>query len=222
MEIKILIADDEESLCNLLVDVLEDQIPNCKVIIAENGEEAIDMFFKETDISLCILDLMMPIYDGYEVLETIREHSDVPIIMLTAKGSTENEVKGFDKGVNDYISKPFTLPILIARIQRLIKEVKKIYEYDNLKIDLDGHNIWIKDEEILLTPREFSLLKQLVTNKGLVLTRYQLIDKAWGYDYEGEDRTVDTHIKTLRKKLGEYGDFIATVRGAGYKFEVTI
>lgn len=125
MSVKILVADDEGSIRQLLKDVLEIEIPHCQVIEAEDGREAVDVFFQQTDISLCILDVMMPVYDGYEVLDTIREHSDVPIIMLTALGATENELKGFKKGVSDYISKPFTLAILVARVERLLKEKKK-------------------------------------------------------------------------------------------------
>lgn len=221
MSIKILVADDELSIRNLLSDILEVEINNCEVILAENGQQAIDIFFSESDISLCILDVMMPVYNGYEVLETIREHSDVPILMLTAMGSTENELESFKKGVNDYVSKPFNLPILIARLKRLLKNEKKLFTYKNLKVDLDGHNIWINDEEILLTPREFSLFSQLIQNENLVLSREQLLLKAWGYDYEGDERTVDTHIKALRKKLCEYGEFIITIRGSGYKFQVS-
>lgn len=219
---KILIADDESSLRELLKDVLEVEIPNCKVITAENGEQAIDLFFHENDISLCILDVMMPIYDGYEVLETIRTHSQVPVIMLTAMGTVDNELNGFNKGVSDYVSKPFTLSILIARLKRLLEEEKKIYQFNGLRIDINGHTIWIEEKIILLTPREFSLLAELILNKGLVLTREQLVTKVWGYDYEGEVRTVDTHIKTLRKKLGSYGGYVSTIRGIGYKFQVDL
>lgn len=215
---KILIADDDPSIRCLLVDILEVELENCQVLEAQNGQEALDLFFQETDISLCIFDVMMPIYDGYEVVETIREHSNVPIIMLTAMGATKDELKGFNKGVSDYIAKPFHLPILIARLQRLLKEEKSIFESSDLKVDFDGHVVWLKGEEIQLTPREFSLLAQLIKNKGLVLSREQLLDRAWSYDYEGETRTVDSHIKSLRKKLGD--DYITTVRGAGYKFHV--
>lgn len=222
MTTKILIADDESSLRELLKDVLEVEIPNCQIITAENGAQAIDLFFNENDISLCILDVMMPMNDGYEVLEIIRKHSQVPVIMLTAMGSTNNELKGFDKGVNDYISKPFTLSILVARLKRLLDEGKKIYQFDDLKIDIYGHTVFIEKEEVLLTPREFSLLKELILNKNLVLTRDQLLVKVWDYDYDGDARTVDTHIKNLRKKLGSYGRYITTIRSLGYKFQVNL
>lgn len=217
--IKILVADDDPSIRCLLVDILEVEIEGIKVLEAENGEQALELFFKEPDVALCILDVMMPVYDGYEVVETIREHSTVPIIMLTALGETKDELKGFHKGVSDYIAKPFHLPIFLARLQRLLKEERKIYKYSDMKVDLAGHVVWVKEEEILLTPQEFSLLAQLIKNEGLVLTRDQLLDKAWSYDYEGEVRTVDTHIKTLRKKLGPCGDCISTVRGSGYKLQ---
>lgn len=222
MKIKILVADDERSIRQLLQDLIEVEIDNSEVFLAENGEQAIDIFFTQEDISLCILDVMMPINDGYEVLEIIREHSDVPIIMLTAMGEVANELKGFDKGVNDYISKPFNLSILMARINRLLENKKKIYQHKDLKLDLLGHNIWIEQEEVILTPREFSLFAQLVQNENVVLTRDQLLERAWGYDYDGEARTVDTHIKSLRKKLGDYGECIHTVRGTGYKFQVIL
>lgn len=222
MTTKILIADDESSLRELLKDVLEVEIPNCQIITAENGAQAIDLFFNENDISLCILDVMMPMNDGYEVLEIIRKHSQVPVIMLTAMGSTNNELKGFDKGVNDYISKPFTLSILVARLKRLLDEGKKIYQFDDLKIDIYGHTVFIEKEEVLLTPREFSLLKELILNKNLVLTRDQLLVNVWDYDYDGDARTVDTHIKNLRKKLGSYGRYITTIRSLGYKFQVNL
>lgn len=222
MTTKILIADDESSLRELLKDVLEVEIPNCQIITAENGAQAIDLFFNENDISLCILDVMMPMNNGYEVLEIIRKHSQVPVIMLTAMGSTNNELKGFDKGVNDYISKPFTLSILVARLKRLLDEGKKIYQFDDLKIDIYGHTVFIEKEEVLLTPREFSLLKELILNKNLVLTRDQLLVNVWDYDYDGDARTVDTHIKNLRKKLGSYGRYITTIRSLGYKFQVNL
>lgn len=218
--LKILIADDDIAIRRLLIDILEVELSDCQVIAAEDGGQALDLFFKETEVDLCILDIMMPVYNGYEVLETIREHSNVPVIMLTAMGGTQDELKGFEKGVSDYISKPFSLPILMARLQRLLQEKKKIFEFKQLKVDLEGHKVWVEEEEVALTPREFSLLSQLIVNEGLVLTRDQLLDKAWRYDYEGEARTVDTHIKMLRKKLGICGEYIATVRGLGYKFEV--
>lgn len=220
MAVKILIADDEANIRQLLTDVLEVEIPDCHVIAAKDGTEAIDLFFSEPEISLCILDVMMPGSDGYEVLEVIREHSNVPIIILTALGASVNELKGFQKGVSDYIAKPFSLPILLARLQRLLKEERKLFLHGDLTVDFDGHNVYVKETEIPLTPREFSLFAQLINNQGLVLTREQLLGKAWGYDYEGDERTVDTHIKTLRKKLGDYGRTISTIRGTGYKFQV--
>lgn len=219
---KILVADDEANIRQLLIDILEVELPNCRVILAKDGEQAIDLFFKEEDISLCILDVMMPVYDGYQVLETIREHSNVPVIMLTALGSTVNELKGFHKGANDYISKPFSLPVLLARLQRLLKDQQNIYQIQDLTVDLDGHVVCISDEEVPLTPREFALLAHLLVNKGLVMSREKLLDKAWSYDYDGDARTVDTHIKTLRKKLGVYGENVITVRGAGYKFQESL
>ncbi len=220
MSVKILVADDEGSIRELLSDTLELELEDCQILLAEDGQEAIDLFFSETEVSLCILDVMMPKYDGYQVLETIREHSDVPILMLTALGKPEQEVKGFDKGVSDYVSKPFDLTVLMARVKRLLKDEKKFHQYDEMKVDLEGHNVWISNSLLSLTPREFSLFAQLIQNESIVLSREQLLVKAWGYDYEGESRTVDTHIKSLRKKLGKYGEYIHTIRRTGYKFQV--
>lgn len=219
---KILVADDEENIRELVSDLIEAELQDCEVLVAKDGEQAVDIFFSNTEISLCILDIMMPIYDGFEVLEMIRQHSDVPILMLTALGEPEIECKGFDKGVNDYISKPFHLDVLVARIKRLCKENRKNLQFSHLKVDLSGHNVWVFNEEINLTPREYSLLVQLVQNEAVVLTREQLLERAWGYDYDGEERTVDTHIKSLRKKLSHCGEYIHTIRGTGYKFQVPL
>lgn len=214
----VLIADDDSALRRLLSDILETE--GYDVILACDGQEAMDQFFAQPDISLCILDVMMPKYNGYEVLDTLREHSDVPVIMLTALGDEGDELKGFHKGASDYIAKPFSFPILLARIARLFQEKKSIYEKEGLKVDLDGHVVWVNGEEIQLTPKEFSILTLFITNEGQVLSRDQVLDKAWSYDYDGESRTVDTHVKMLRKKLGECGEYIATARGIGYKFMV--
>lgn len=218
MNQKILIADDDSALRRLLSDILETE--GYEVILACDGQEAMDCFFTQSDIALCILDVMMPKYNGYEVLDTLREHSDVPVIMLTALGDECDELKGFHKGANDYVAKPFSFPILLARVARLFQEKKTIFEKEGLKVDLDGHVVWAFGEEVQLTPKEFSILRIFIANEGQVLSRDQVLDKAWSYDYDGESRTVDTHVKMLRKKLGECGEYIATARGIGYKFMV--
>lgn len=218
MKHRILIADDDSALRRLLSDILETE--DYDVLLACDGQDALDQFFAHRDISLCILDVMMPKYTGYEVLDTIREHSNVPVIMLTALGDETDELKGFHKGANDYVAKPFSFPILLARVARLFQEKKSVYENQDLKVDLDGHVVWVCGEEIQLTPKEFSILTLFIANEGQVLSRDQVLDKAWSYDYDGETRTVDTHVKMLRKKLGVCGEYIATARGIGYKFMV--
>lgn len=222
MNTKILIADDDQMLRRLLSDIIKKQ--GYEAILAKDGQEALDVFFHEGDISLCILDVMMPIYTGYEVLESIREHSQVPVVMLTALDEELSELKGLQKGADDYISKPFSYAILLARVEKLLKkemqQLEQTSEKGKLKIDFLGHMVQREGEEIALNNKEFSLLVHLVTNENQVLSREQLLAKSWGYDYEGEIRTVDTHVKMLRKKLGDCGEYVVTVRGAGYKFQV--
>lgn len=222
MNYKILVADDDPILRRLMSDIIKKQ--NYQPILAQNGQEAIDLFFKNTDVSLCILDVMMPIYTGYEVLETIREHSDLPVIVLTAMGDENSEIEGFNKGADDYIAKPFSYPVLLARIERLLNKERKtqeqIYENGEIKVDFKGHRVFISKEEIILNNKEFAMLSYLIINQAQVLSREQLLDKIWGYDYDGEIRTVDTHVKMLRKKMKNYGKYIVTVRGTGYKFQV--
>lgn len=218
MKHKILFADDDSMLRTLLSDILTNN--DYQVLLAKDGQEAVDIFFKYTDISLCILDVMMPIYTGYEVLETIREHSNVPIIMLTALGQEQDELKGLKTGANDYISKPFSYPILMARIENLLVKQNQVYESDKLRVDTSGHTVFVENQEVFLSHKEFFLLTSLIAYEGKVVDREQLLGNIWGYDYEGEIRTVDTHIKLLRKKLGVCGEYIVTVRGSGYKFQV--
>lgn len=222
METKILIADDDQMLRRLLSDIMKKQ--GYRVYIAQDGQEALDIFFEERNISLCILDVMMPVYTGYEVLESIREHSQVPVVLLTAMDEETNELKGLKKGADDYIAKPFSYAILLARVENLLRkeqqQLEQMGEKGELKIDFSGHILWVAGEEVMLNHKEFSLLTHLATNENQVLSREQLLAKSWGYDYEGEIRTVDTHIKMVRKKLGHCGDYIVTVRGSGYKFQV--
>ncbi|HEY5584377.1 MAG TPA: response regulator transcription factor [Ruminiclostridium sp.] len=222
--IKILVADDEERMRRLVSDFLKRQ--GYTVIEAENGKQALDYFTTiGQSISLVILDVMMPIMDGWEALRRIREHSKLPIIMLTAKGTESDELFGFGLGADEYISKPFSPMILIARVQAVLKRYnyalneKKVY--DGLEIDESAHNVFSDGVEIDLTPKEFELLIYLCTNVGIALSRDKILNSVWDYEYFGDARTVDTHIKKLRLKLGQKGDFIQTIRGLGYKFEVT-
>lgn len=222
-KIKILIADDEERMRRLVSDFLKRQ--NYAVIEAENGKQALDYFITmEQSISLVILDVMMPIMDGWEVLRCIREFSKLPVIMLTAKGTESDELLGFGLGADEYISKPFSPMILIARVQALLKRYNVALNerkvYDGLEIDESAHTVYSNGEEIELTPKEFELMIYLCNNTGIALSRDKILNSVWDYEYFGDARTVDTHIKKLRLKLGQKGDYIQTIRGLGYKFEV--
>ncbi|ALB44741.1 response regulator transcription factor [Clostridium beijerinckii] len=222
MDIKILIAEDDNIFRDLVCDIVrkEGYMP----IEACDGEEAINMFFNNNDIDLVILDVMMPVYDGWEVLKEIREKSEVPIIMLTALGDEKHEVLGLKKGADDYIGKPFSYEIFVARLNNIVKKVKKKFSDEiavgNLRIYQRTHKVVIDDEEIKLNPKEYNLLLYLVGNVNTVLSREQILDKVWGYNFDGDIRTIDTHIKTLRAKLSEQGEWIKTIRGSGYMFEV--
>lgn len=222
MKPRILVADDDTMLLRLLSDMLKKE--DYEVILAENGEKAIDLFFETNDFSLCVLDVMMPVYTGYEVLESIREHSDVPVIMLTALGEEDHELKGLRQGADDYMAKPFSYNILLERVKNLLKRdqknTEKILDFGTMVLDLKGHKLTVEGEEISLNPKEYALFSLFACHQGQVFSREQLLTKIWGFDYEGEIRTVDTHIKMLRKKLGEAGDCVVTVRGVGYKFQV--
>lgn len=188
------------------------------------GKKLLICFFNNNDIDLVILDVMMPVYDGWEVLKEIREKSEVPIIMLTALGDEKHEVLGLKKGADDYIGKPFSYEIFVARLNNIVKKVKKRFSDEiavgNLRIYQRTHKVVIDDEEIKLNPKEYNLLLYLVGNANTVLSREQILDKVWGYNFDGDIRTIDTHIKTLRAKLSEQGDWIKTIRGSGYMFEV--
>jgi len=222
MDIKILIAEDDLVFRDLVCDIVrkEGYIP----VEANDGKEAIDIFFGSNDIDLVILDVMMPIYDGWEVLKEIREHSDVPIIMLTALGDEKNEVLGLKNGADDYIAKPFSYEIFIARINSHMKKLKKerVNELNvgKIKINQATHKVLVDEIEVELNHKEYSLLSYLLINNNKVLSRDQILYKVWGYDFDGDIRTIDTHIKTLRAKLLNCGSYIKTVRGSGYMFEV--
>lgn len=221
-KIKILVVDDEERMQKLLKDFLK--MKDYEVLLAGNGEEAIDLFFKEKSIALIILDVMMPKMDGWTALKTIREHSKVPVIMLTARSEENDELKGFDYGADEYISKPFSPKILVARVEALLRRsgVKKeeLLEVGGIVIDEAAHSVMVDGKPIELSFKEYELLQYFVENKGIALSREKILNNVWNYDYFGDARTIDTHVKKLRAKLMDKGDYIKTVWGMGYKFEV--
>ena len=222
-KIKILVVDDESRMRKLVSDFLVKK--NYQVLEAEDGAEAVDIFFSTKDISLVILDVMMPKMDGWQVCREIREMSDVPIIMLTAKGDERDELLGFELGVDEYISKPFSPKILVARVDAILRRSNALGT-DNLihagKITLDkaAHEVTVDGKPVDLSFKEFELLNYFMENQGIALSREKILNKVWNYDYFGDVRTIDTHVKKLRSKLGEQGDYIRTIWGMGYKFEV--
>ena len=219
---KIMIVEDEKKMRILVSDYLKRE--GYEIIEAEDGAIALEIFNNFSDIDLIILDVMMPKYDGWMVCREIRKSSTVPIVMLTAKSQDSDELLGFELGVDEYITKPFKPSILVARINALFNRIKhneaKVLEFEGLLIDLLGHKVTINKSAIELSPKEYDLLIYLVENKQLALSRDQILDNVWGYDYFGGHRTVDTHIKRLRLKLKNKSEYIKTVRNIGYKFEV--
>lgn len=222
MEIKILIAEDDQVFMDLVCDILRKE--GYTPIRASDGKEAIDIFFSSKDIDVVILDVMMPLYDGWEVLKEIREHSDIPVIMLTALGDERHEVLGLKRGADEYIAKPFSYPIFIARLNSIIRKLNKDrleeLKVGKIKINQETHKVMVHGTEVELNHKEYNLLSYLVKNAEKVLSREQILINIWGYDFEGDIRTIDTHIKTLRAKLLACGNYIKTVRGSGYMFEV--
>ncbi len=220
--VKILIADDEPRMRKLISDFLKKE--GYTVIEAEDGKQALEIFQSGKNISLVILDVMMPGLDGWTVCREIRKTSKVPIIMLTAKAEETDELFGFDLGADEYVTKPFRPLILVARVQALLRRTAKkevvVKNIDGLEIDKNRRVVTIEGARIELSPKEFELLLYLVENENLAVSREQILNSVWDYDYYGDARTVDTHIKRLRYKLGTKGDFIQTVRGLGYRFEV--
>lgn len=222
MDVKIIVAEDDLIFRELVCDIVkkEGYIP----IEACNGKEALDIFFSRNDIDIVILDVMMPIYDGWEVLKEIIENSEVPIIMLTALGDEKNEVFGLKKGADEYISKPFSYEIFIARLNTIARKLKKAKMNEliagKITIHQETHKVFIDNCEIELNNKEYNLLNYFMKNMKIVLNREQILSKVWGYDFDGDIRTIDTHIKTLRAKLLECGVYIKTIRGSGYMFEV--
>ncbi len=222
MSYKILIADDEERLRILVSDFLKTN--GHSVIEASNGEEAVNQFYEDPTIHLLILDVMMPLMDGFEVLDEIRKISQVPVIMLTAKNAEQDELKGFNTGADEYITKPFRPTILMARVKALLNRTYGSSEatiYGCMIIDTEQHSLKVHDTSIQLSQTEFKLLTYMINNQGNVLSRDQILNNVWGFDYYGTARTVDTHMNRLRIKLKEAGNYIKTIRGYGYKFEVT-
>ena len=221
-KIKILVVDDEERMQKLLSDFLK--MKDYEVLLAGNGEEAIDLFFKEKSIALIILDVMMPKMDGWTALKTIREHSKVPVIMLTPRSEENDELKRFDNGADEYISKPFSPKILVARVEALLRrsgvQKEELLEVGGIVIDEAAHSVTVDGKPIELSFKEYELLQYFVENKGIALSREKILNNVWNYDYFGDARTIDTHVKKLRAKLMDKGDYIKTVWGMGYKFEV--
>lgn len=217
----VLIVDDEERMRFLIDAYLKKEGFN--VLQAENGRDALKIF-KENIVELVVLDIMMPIMDGWTTCKEIRKISQVPVIMLTAKAEDEDQILGFELGTDNYVTKPFSPKLLVAKVKALLKraypdENNQDNFFDGLYINEKAHETKVNDEDIYLSPKEFELLSYFVKNKGMVLSREQILDSVWGMDYYGDLRTVDTHIKRLREKLGEKAYLISTIRGTGYKFE---
>ena len=221
--LKILVVDDEARMRKLVRDFLTNK--GFAVIEAGDGEEAVDTFFAQKDIALVLLDVMMPKMDGWEVLKTIRKYSRVPVIMLTARSEERDELQGFSLGVDEYISKPFSTKILVARVDAILRR-SNVASTENMDvggicIDKAAHQVTIDGREIELSYKEFELLSYFVENQGIALSREKILNNVWNYDYFGDARTIDTHVKKLRSKMGKKGDYIKTIWGMGYKFEVS-
>ena len=221
--LKILVVDDESRMRKLVKDFLVKQ--NYEVIEAGDGSEALDMFFANQETALIILDVMMPKMDGWQVCKEIRNYSKVPIIMLTARADERDELQGFQLGVDEYIYKPFSPKILVARGEAILRRTNQsteneVLEYGEIIINKAAHVVTINGKNIDLSFKEFELLTYFMENKGIALSREKILNSVWNYDYFGDARTIDTHVKKLRSKLGEKGDLIKTVWGMGYKFEV--
>ncbi len=220
--VKVLVVDDESRMRKLVKDFLVRE--KFDVLEAEDGEQALDTFYKVKDIALIILDVMMPKIDGWQVCKEIRQYSKVPIIMLTAKGEEHDELQGFDLGVDEYISKPFSPKILVARVNAILRRTNVLddekLEIGGIVLDRTAHEVAIDGKVVELSFKEFELLSYFVENKGVALSRERILNNVWNYDYFGDARTIDTHVKKLRSKMGSKGDYIKTIWGMGYKFEV--
>ena len=219
--LKILVVDDEARMRKLVKDFLS--VKGYQVLEAGNGEEAVDLFFAQKDIALILLDVMMPKMDGWEVVKTIRRHSQVPIIMLTARGEESDELQGFNLGVDEYISKPFSPKILVARVEAILRRSSQgsqdVIDVGGIHIDKTAHQVLVDGKPVHLSYKEFELMTYFAENQGIALSREKILNNVWNYDYFGDARTIDTHVKELRSKLGDKGDYIKTIWGMGYKFE---
>ena len=219
----ILVVDDESRMRKLLRDFLSAK--GYQILEAEDGEKAIEVFEENKNkVKLILLDVMMPKLDGWSVLRKIRQDSNVPVIMLTARGEEQDELFGFELGVDEYISKPFSPKILVARVEAILKrtygDTKEIKDYDGIAIDQEGRTVKVDGKPIDLSVREYELLKYLLDNENIALSRDKILNNVWNYDYYGDSRTIDSHIKKIRHKLGKKGKYIETIRGIGYKFEI--
>lgn len=222
-KIKILVVDDESRMRKLVRDFLVRD--HFEVLEAADGEEALDIFYQDKDIALLILDVMMPKMNGWDVCREIRENSKVPIIMLTAKGDESDELQGFELGVDEYIAKPFSPKILVARVEAILRRANHTLEEESvevggIKMDKAAHLVTVDGERVELSYKEFELLAYFIENRGIALSREKILNHVWNYDYFGDARTIDTHVKKLRNKLGKKGEYIKTIWGMGYKFEV--
>ncbi len=221
-QIKVLVVDDEARMRKLVKDFLS--VKGFTVLEAVDGEEAVDIFFEQKDIALILLDVMMPKMDGWEVVKTIRKYSQVPIIMLTARGEERDELQGFSLGVDEYISKPFSPKILVARVEAILRRTSAgasdVTEVGGIVLDKVAHQVTIDGKPVDLSYKEFELLSYFIDNQGIALSREKILNNVWNYDYFGDARTIDTHVKKLRSKLGDKGEYIKTIWGMGYKFEV--
>ena len=220
---KILVVDDESRMRKLVKDFLVRQ--GCTVLEAADGMEAMDYFYADKDIALIILDVMMPKMDGWQVCREIRMHSKVPIIMLTARSEERDELQGFDLGVDEYISKPFSPKILVARVEAILRRTQGSGNTDEISaggivVDKAAHTVMSDGSPVDLSFKEFELLTYFIENQGIALSREKILNNVWNYDYFGDARTIDTHVKKLRSKLGDKGEYIKTIWGMGYKFEV--
>ncbi len=221
--ITVLVVDDEARMRKLIKDFLSQK--GYSILEAGDGEEALKVFEeKQNSIDLILLDVMMPKLDGWSVLRQIRQTSKVPIIMLTARGEEQDELFGFELGVDEYISKPFSPKILVARVEAILKRLKKdekeVIDYGGIVIDDEGKTVTVDGKQVEMSLREYELLKYLIDNKNIALSRDKILNNVWNYDYYGDSRTIDSHIKKIRHKLGKKGKYIQTMRGIGYKFEI--
>lgn len=222
-KLKILVVDDESRMRKLVHDFLSHK--NFEVLEAADGEEAVDIFFADKEIALVILDVMMPKMDGWQVCREIRQYSKIPIIMLTAKDSELDELLGYELGIDEYITKPFSPKILVARVEAVLRRTNNLQNMDVLRagaieMDVNAHMVKVDGEAIELSFKEFELLHYFVMNQGVALSREKILNNVWNYDYFGDARTIDTHVKKLRSKLKDRGEYIKTIWGMGYKFEV--